>query len=88
VITGLSDCSCFVLGLSIAGCWKQRGVGIFNVCQSLTVAVGVIIMIFAPYYGVIIWISASYIWNLVGMLVYRKKVLEIEKLSIVGDDSE
>jgi hypothetical protein len=74
VVTGFSDCSCFVLGLSLAGIWKEKGVAIFNISQSLTVAVTVMIMIFVPYYAAILWICGFYLWNLIGLFLYRKKL--------------
>jgi hypothetical protein len=78
VVTGFSDCTCFVLGLSVAGEWKRRGVAVFNVCQSLTVAVSVILFVFVPYYAALVWMGVFYIWNVVGLIVYRRKVRQRE----------
>lgn len=49
VILGYSDCSCFVLTLTIAGLWHQSGISMFNLGQSLTVATSVMLMVFISF---------------------------------------
>jgi hypothetical protein len=88
VLSGMSDCLCFIIGLTLAGCWRRKGVGMFNAGQSLTVAISVMVMIFLPYYGAIIWMVIFYIWNVVGLLLYSKKIKGLIKSSIILSSNE
>ena len=73
ILTGISDCSCMVLALSLAGLWKQKGISLYNIFQCLTSAVTVSIMIFAPFLVSVIWMSCFYISNVILLSFYRKK---------------
>lgn len=74
VLTGFSDCACFVLGLSLAGLWHEKGISTFNISQSLTVAVTAMFIVFVPFYVSIIWISVFYVWNFIALQIYRRRM--------------
>ena len=77
ILTGISDCSCMVLGLSLAGLWKQKGISTYNVFQCVTCSITTSIMIFVPFLTSIIWIGSFYMINIIFLSFYRKKKNEL-----------
>lgn len=60
------------MGLTLAGLWKKKGYSIFNISQCFTIASSTILMAFVPVYGSMIWISAFFVANIIGLQLYRK----------------
>jgi hypothetical protein len=79
VVLGFSDCSCAVLGLSLAGRWKKKGITTFNLFQNLSGAGTMTIMIFTPVYVTVIWISTYYLTNITLLFLYRRKNKMLKK---------
>lgn len=47
-LTGIADCSCFSLALTLAGNWNERGYTAFNIFQTAAVAATSILVVFVP----------------------------------------
>jgi hypothetical protein len=48
-VVGFCDCLTFTLGLTIAGKWREKGITMFNIGQSWTVAASAVIIAFVQF---------------------------------------
>ena len=48
-VVGFCDCLTFTLGLTIAGKWREKGITMFNIGQSWTVAAFAVIIAFVQF---------------------------------------
>ena len=81
-----------VLGLSLAGHWRQKGITAYNIWQCSAVASTVMFMVFVPFEALFIWNSVFYIACMSISVIYIKRVRNLtrkeEQRSLITDRSQ
>ena len=80
ILTGISDCSCAILSMSLAGQWKERGISAFNIVQCLTTAFTIALITFLPLYAACIWMGCVFIFNIVSIHFYRSQAVKNKEI--------
>jgi hypothetical protein len=64
-VVGFCDCLTFTLGVTIAGKWREKGITMFNIAQSWTVAVFAVAIAFVDFeyiagISVLLFVASTY----------------------------
>lgn len=71
---GVADCFCFSMALAIGGHWNEKGVSLFNLGQSGTVAIISVLHIYMDFSYLTIIYGLIFMLSILPLFVYRRSI--------------